>query len=102
MTTDLEPQRLHDRATRGEMLTAEEQRALDDWYAQQDRVEAALLTSSPPASDTGLQHQIQTTLDQLRMVTERIQSLSRENEAVRRENADLRKRLAQRASSSAA
>jgi len=102
MTNDLDPQRLHDRATRGEALTAEEHGALEQWYAQQDRAEAALLASSPPASDTDLQQQIQITLDQLHVVTERIQILSRENEAVRHDNAELRKRLAQRAASSAA
>lgn len=33
-------ERLHDRATRGVELTAEEQAQLNEWYAQRDRLEA--------------------------------------------------------------
>ena len=42
-------ERLHDRATRGEVLTAEEQVQLNGWYALRDRNEAAMLSQpSPP------------------------------------------------------
>ena len=36
-------QRLHDRATRGESLSADEQVQLREWYALQDHAEAARL-----------------------------------------------------------
>jgi hypothetical protein len=35
-------QRLHDRATRGDLLSAEERVILDDWYARQDAEEERL------------------------------------------------------------
>lgn len=93
-------QRLHDRATRGEALTAEEHGALEQWYAREDRAEAALFESLPATPEQGRLHgQVQATLDQLGVVTARIQALSVENDAVRRENADLRQRLTQRSPS---
>lgn len=100
MNRDQDAQRLHDRATRGEALTAEEQRALAHWYDQQDRAEAALLASpSTTPNDATLQHQVQATLDQLSIVTTHVQTLSAENAALRRENAALRTRLAHRSAS---
>lgn len=43
MNTDDLAQQLHARATRGEMLSADEQVQLDQWYVRQDQEEAALL-----------------------------------------------------------
>lgn len=40
MVPDELGKQLHDRVTRGEALTAEEQAQLEDWYATQDRAEA--------------------------------------------------------------
>jgi hypothetical protein len=34
---------LHDKATRGKTLTPEEQKMLEQWYAEQDRAEADAL-----------------------------------------------------------
>ena len=39
-------QELHDRATRGQLLTAAEQTHLDEWYAQQDTEENALINGT--------------------------------------------------------
>jgi len=102
MSNELISLRLHDRATRGETLTADEQVALDQWYSKQDRLEAAALATPPATHDDQLQRQVQASLEQLTVVTARIQALALDNETVRRENADLRKRLAQRSASSAA
>ena len=100
MNIDSDAQQLHDRSTRGEMLTAEEQAELERWYAHQDSAEATQLDVPSSTHGTGnLQRQVQATLDQLRVSTERIQALSVENETVRRENAELRRRLAQRSTS---
>jgi len=100
MNIDRGAQRLHDRATRGEVLTAEEQAELERWYAHQDSVEATLLDVPLSTHENGsLQRQIQAALDQLRVSTEHIQALSVEHETVRRENAELRRRLAQRSTS---
>lgn len=93
-------QQLHDRATRGEVLTSEEQAELERWYADQDNEEATLIYApfSPDENGT-VQHQVHETLDHLRVVTERIQSLFAENDALRREVAELRHRLTQRPAS---
>ena len=87
---------LHDRATRGGALSAEEQALLDAWYARQDQEEAAALARSlPPANVAALQAHVDAAVAQLLTVTQRIQTLTAENEAVRQEIAALQRRLAQ-------
>jgi len=86
---------LHDRSTRGELLSAEEQSALRNWYALQDDAEsdALGLTGDDKALVT-LQNQIEAALTQLTIVTQRIQEIASENEALRRETVRLRQQLA--------
>jgi len=43
MVSDELGKQLHDRATRGETLSVEEQRQLDIWYTAQDYAEMAML-----------------------------------------------------------
>lgn len=65
--------RLHDRATRGETLTFEEQQQLDAWYADQDAAEMLLLQG--PESSTNmatLNLQIETILAQLAALAEQL------------------------------
>jgi hypothetical protein len=88
-------QQLHDRATRGETLSAEEQAQLKEWYARLDREEAAILQSAALPSSLALLHtQIETALGQLATLTQRIQALTGENAAVRQEIVSLQVRLA--------
>jgi hypothetical protein len=95
MSTHLRGQALHDKATRGEQLNLEEQRELEQWYAQEDEIEADVLgVIARHEFDTNLQRQVHATLDQLQIVTRQIQELSLENDAVRREIAELQQRLA--------
>lgn len=90
-------QALHDKATRGEQLTPEEQREVEQWYAREDETEAEVLDVTVLGEfDTNLQQQVHATLDQLQIVTRQIQELSNENDAVRREIAELQQLLAQR------
>ena len=90
MTELTQEQTLHDRATCGETLTAEEQTALKIWYARQDAEESALLNANVSSSSTGaLREQISMALAELRAVTEHVQTLTTENEAIRREIAVL-------------
>ena len=97
MSPESPEQQLHDKATRGEALTAEERARLEAWYARLDQEESALLNKAgPPATLAGLQTQIEATLAQLAEVTGRIQALTAENTAVRREIASLQLLLAQR------
>ena len=95
--TIIEPsdRQLHDRATRGETLTESEQRTLNTWYAQQDEVESALLGSSPVASLSTLQAQVDAALVRLQSVSQRIQILTEENDALRQQNDALVEQLKQ-------
>ncbi len=87
---------LHDRATRGGALSAEEQALLDAWYARQDREEAAALAAADSSqSVAALQGQVDAAVAQLLTVTQRVQTLTAENEVVRQEIAALQRRLAQ-------
>lgn len=96
-------QQLHDRATRGELLTHDEQHELEQWYTNEDRIEGRVLqVAAVTEADTQLQRQVNATLDQLQRVTRQIQELSVENAAVRREIAELRYLLTQRRSAQAA
>ena len=52
MISDEIGKQLHDRATRGEVLTAEEQSQLSKWYAAQDQIENDLLNASNPVAST--------------------------------------------------
>jgi hypothetical protein len=97
MTADDLAQHLHDKATRGEPLSAEEQARLDQWYARQDREEDDMLAkTSTPQEIATVQAQVDAAVAQLVTTTQRIQALTAENEAARREVADLKRQLAQK------
>jgi chromosome segregation ATPase len=90
------PQQLHDQATKGVALSPEEQVRLNEWYAQQDRLEnAALLQSSPSADVDELRTQVADALARLAALTRRVQSRESENEAVRKEILTLQQQLAE-------
>jgi hypothetical protein len=96
MTSDEFGKQLHDRATRGETLSLEEQAQLEEWYAAQDRAEAADLGLTVSAETiTVLQAQVASALEQLAVVVQRIQEITKENQALRHEISRLRQQLAQ-------
>ena len=85
---------LHDRATRGETMTAVEQDQLAAWYARQDVEEGALLAQqTAEAVLTPIEGEIAATLEKIAAVTRQIQVLSAANDHLRRENATLRSQL---------
>jgi hypothetical protein len=103
---DSKERQLHDRATRGERLTAQEQAQLEAWYALQDAEEAAQLGLRPTqASLTNgsdeteplsvLRAQIDTALTQLAITSAQIQKLTEENKALYQDVSVLRLQLAQ-------
>ena len=94
MTPDEVGMLLHDRATRGEVLTIEEQSQLDDWYALQDAQEIKSLQTYDTSSDTvHLRTQIATALERLASTTQQIQDITVENDTIRDEIAVLRQQL---------
>jgi len=86
---------LHDRATRGQSLSAEERRALDAWYDAQDKEEATQLSgrNSPQDTSAALNQAIAAASVRIRRAEDRIQALARENAALRQEITDLQQRL---------
>ncbi len=105
MTEDTLARQIHDKATRGGILTEAERAALEAWYNEKDHEEAVLLHSSTSASLTtldALREQVAAALARLREETGRIQAQADENEALRREIAALSERLAHSGSRQAA
>jgi hypothetical protein len=97
MSQNISEQQLHDRATRGEVLSAEERTRLQEWYTRLDREEGETLARAvPSASLATLQTQIETTLTHLATITQRIQILTSENAAIRQEITSLQALLAQK------
>jgi uncharacterized coiled-coil DUF342 family protein len=100
MVSDERARQLHDKATRGKPLSAEEQSLLEQWYALQDSAESSTLSlSSDEERLVALQAQVEAALTQLITVTKRIQEVASENDALRHEIAVLRKQLAYQSTS---
>jgi hypothetical protein len=94
MSTSDVVKQLHDKATRGIMLSTSEQAQLDAWYTQQDHEEGVLLTqTSPPQELVVLQAQVDSAIAQMLAVTQRAQELEKHNEALRRDIAALQQQL---------
>jgi hypothetical protein len=101
--TDAHFQALHDRATRGERLSADEQAALETWYAQQDQAESQLLLAqAPPETLEHLRAQVATAAAQLETVSQRIREVLDQNEQTRHEIALLQRQLSQHSTDRAA
>jgi hypothetical protein len=88
-------QQLHDRATRGETLTAQEQELLRNWYAHHDQEEMAQLSEAPaPSRLTDLQSRVQQATAQVVVQAQHIEALTAENAQLRQEIAALQRLLA--------
>ena len=99
MVSEKAGRQLHDRATRGEELSVEEQSQLQKWYAARDRAESDMLNIIvPDRSVTALQAQVDSALQQLAAITHRLQEIAAENDSLRNENAELRREVADRIS----
>ncbi len=95
MVTESLGKKLHDKSTRGELLTVAEVEQLEEWYARADSAESkALGLNGAQQSLSALQSQIDTALSRLMTVTKRIQQVAADNDTVRREIADLRHQVA--------
>jgi len=91
MPTSEQAKNLHAKASRGEILTAQERAQLDDWYATQDAAEIRELgLNGAEKTLVTLQEQIDAALTQLMTVTKRIQEVASENEMLRHEITTLR------------
>lgn len=88
--------KLHDKATRGQPLSAEEQAQLQSWYDKWDRIEMEQLGLTPErmAEEEGrlaeLRAQVQAEETQVAELAELNCELARQNEALRAEIESLR------------
>lgn len=91
---------LHDRATRGKPLSVEERELLAEWYRRLDEEEGRQFAkaAAAPSRMQALREQVNATLAQIVEVAQHIQTLNRENDALRNEIALLEQRLIQKAS----
>lgn len=96
-------QQLHDRATRGEILSEQERECLENWYMSQDSDEAKKilnLTGNTASSlvlrdtITYLQNQIDTTVMQLAATVTTVKTLTVQNKTLRNEVNQLKRELA--------
>ena len=97
MIADELGQQLHDKATRGGALTAQEQAQLDEWYRQRDAAESqSMARANTEGTVAALRGQVAEALAQMQAVAADIQNLAGANEALRREVAALQERVAER------
>jgi hypothetical protein len=95
MASDDLMKQLHDKATRGEPLSAEEQAQLNNWSALEDQAEGQALGVPVNSSAIAtLQAQVEAALTGLMTATKGMQAIAAEHEALRREIAVLRRQLA--------
>lgn len=91
---------LHDKATRGEQLSREDQARLDEWYTKNDHEESGELSvSSDPDEAAEIRRRLDQTMAELSAASQRVHQLTEDNESIRREITDLRRQLAQRSAS---
>jgi peptidoglycan hydrolase CwlO-like protein len=101
MTIDAVAQALHHKSVLGGVLTPEEQERLQRWYAEMDADEEAMFARTrevPPADLDALQTEIEKTNAKIVAEAEKIQSLEKENERIRREIGSLERLIAQKKS----
>jgi hypothetical protein len=85
---------LHDRATRGQDLSATERAELDAWYAEQDVAQSALLNGTRAPQDLAeLRAQVDEAMSRLQIVTRQIAAQTAENERLRQDNTALQRDL---------
>lgn len=82
-------QRLHDRATRKEPLSAEERDLLEAWYAQQDADEREQLAVGRLENETALREQMRDTLARMLILTQKMQETLAESKQLHEEFAAL-------------
>ena len=74
---------LHDRATRGEVLTEPEQAALEAWYRQQDEAKVRQLHAEQLQTPESIPGDIQGVFSRIKETASRIQALDLQNASLR-------------------
>lgn len=91
---ELNMQRLHQLAVKGEKLNAEEQNALQNWYEKLDQEEDTILNNSQPIqSSNELHRNLSNTTNQVVQIGNDIKKLISQNDKLRKENQVLMKSI---------
>jgi hypothetical protein len=95
MLSDELGMQLHDRETRGELLTEQERTQLEAWYAQKDAAEKSMLeTAQMPLPNLGvLQDQVDIAIKQLAAGVQQLQQITQEDKALRKEISEIKQQL---------
>ncbi|HEX4948064.1 MAG TPA: hypothetical protein VFZ34_15435 [Blastocatellia bacterium] len=97
MLTDEQGVKLHHRSVLGETLPAEEQAALEAWYAKQDEEEMKSFQFEADEPEIAqLEQRFKESLNQLVEETHHLQQLEQENELLQQEVTRLQQRLARK------
>jgi len=97
MADEVNMKKLHDRMTKGEPLSSEEQTALQIWYDEQDRAEDSLLDQDNADLDAArLREQLNAGLSEVLQAASEVERLAEQNEILRRENEKLREAVESR------
>lgn len=96
MIDDAVGRMLHDKATRGIVLSQDEQTQLEQWYRAQDNAEATALSLTTSPALANLQTQVTVALARSIELAQGIQDLTEQNDALRREIDILRQQVARR------
>lgn len=85
---------LHDRVTRGETLSADEQARLNIWYEAEDLLESATFSQNPTSDFSGdLREKVAEAFARLSVAAHETEKLTAQNEILRQENNRLRQQL---------
>lgn len=95
MISDKIAKQLHDKSTRGKVLTPEESKLLKNWYTKQDNEESKLLLNHDYelATENILNDQIGPILTRIGTAAEQIHKITDENKVLRQNIAKLQRQL---------
>ncbi|HTU89899.1 MAG TPA: hypothetical protein VMF69_07375 [Gemmataceae bacterium] len=97
MISDDLGKQLHDRATRGKPLSAEERELLAEWYRRLDEEEARLFAKADTTpTQSATRTEVDNLLTQLALSAQHMLTVAAENEKLRQEIEDLHRQLAQK------
>ena len=94
--TENEYVKLHDRATRGESLTADEQQKLQKWYKAQDRAEDELINHGAAVQNESWRDELNAALNEITQTSGENEKIAAQNEILRLENEKLRRTVESR------
>ncbi|NBC05682.1 MAG: hypothetical protein GVY26_00635 [Bacteroidetes bacterium] len=88
---------LHDKATKGEELSPEENDFLMTWYAEQDQTEFDVLQSDEQVSPQGISNEIEQLTQRIQDLSDKLNEVQVLNNTLAEENRQLKAKLSKNA-----